>query len=209
MAAALLALRFIDASEQQARGSGAAPNAGFVPLTPPTQGGPFNLIDHRGRAVSDRDYRGSFLLVFFGYTYCPDVCPTELQTISQVLDLLGAEDGAKVQPLFVSVDPERDTPQVLADYVDAFHPRIVGLTGSAEQIATAARAFHVGYMKLPLPSEDEDEGKSLAEGDEYGMAHSATTYLVGPRGRILATYPRGVAPEDLAGEVRKYLKDGA
>ena len=176
--------------------------------TTPAIGGPFTLVNHLGQTVTDADFHGRFLLVFFGYTYCPDVCPTELQTIAQVLDILGAE-GERLQPLFVSVDPERDTPEVLADYVDAFHPRIVGLTGSAEQIAAAAKVFHVGYMKLPLPSEDGEEGKSLAEGDEYGVAHTATTYLVGPGGRILATYPRGVAPEDLAGEVRKHLKGGA
>ena len=91
MATALLALRYLDTPEQQAGVAGGTPNAGYVPLSPPTVGGPFTLLDHRGRAVSDRDFHGSFLLVFFGYTYCPDVCPTELQTIAQVLDILGAE----------------------------------------------------------------------------------------------------------------------
>lgn len=176
-------------------------------LAPPTHGGPFSLIDHQGRPVSDEDFRGRFMLVFFGYTYCPDVCPTELATMALVMDILGPA-GETVQPLFISVDPERDTVELLGDYVAAFHPRLIGLTGSPEQIAAAAKVYNAFYMKVPLPS---DEGGTGADGDnpDYGVAHSASIYLVGPDGRMLATYPRGLSPEELAKDIRRFLEGGA
>src|SRR5918996_3071934 len=98
-------------------------------------GGPFALVDHTGHTVTDADYRGKLMLVFFGFTHCPDVCPTTLQEIASALDVLGDEAG-RVQPLFITVDPERDTPEVMAGYVDLFHPGIVGLTGTPEQVAS-------------------------------------------------------------------------
>ncbi len=167
-------------------------------LAPPTRGGPFSLVDHRGRPVSDDDFRGRFMLVFFGYTYCPDVCPTELATMALAMDILGPA-GEAVQPFFISVDPERDTVELLGEYVAAFHPRLVGLTGSADQIAAVAEVYQAFYMKVPLPSDDGDS-------DDYGMAHSATIYLVGPDGRMLATYPRGLSPEDMAADIRRFLE---
>lgn len=177
----------------------------YTPLSPPTRGGPFSLIDHSGRAVTDEDFRDRFMLVFFGYTYCPDICPTELQTMSEAMDALGAA-GEKLQPVFISVDPERDTPEVLADYVDVFHPRLIGLTGPAEQIAAAAKVYHAAYMKVPLPSaEPAAEGGEGGDSDDYGMAHSVTTYLVGPDGRILASYPRGTRSQDMAEDIRQFL----
>ncbi|MEK7245477.1 MAG: SCO family protein, partial [Pseudomonadota bacterium] len=119
-----------------------------VPVTAAslTFGGPFILVDHTGRNVTDRDYRGYFTLVFFGFTMCPDVCPTTLQNIATVMQLLG-DDGANIRPLFVTVDPERDTPATLAGYVTIFDPRIVGLTGTPEQIAQIARAYRIHYRK--------------------------------------------------------------
>lgn len=175
-------------------------------LAPPTRGGPFSLIDHQGRPVSDEDFRGRFMLVFFGYTYCPDVCPTELATMALVMDTLGPA-GETVQPLFITVDPERDTAELLGEYVAAFHPRLIGLTGSPEQIAAAAEVYQAGYMKVPLPT---DEGDTATDGDspDYGIAHSTTIYLVGTDGRMLATYPRGIPAEDLAVDIQRFLGGG-
>lgn len=138
--------------------------------------GEFSLIDHTGRAVTDKDFNGAWLLVFFGYTHCPDICPTTLGTIALVLDALG-EDAAKLRPLFVTVDPARDTPEVLAEYVAAFHPRIVGLTGTAEQISAAAKSHGV-YLARSTPGEDHDH---------YAMEHTVRLYLMDPKG-VYAAY---------------------
>ena len=110
-------------------------------------GGPFELIDHAGRTRTERDFRGQLMLVYFGFTYCPDICPTDLQAIGLALDKLG-KDGDSVQPLFITVDPERDTPEHLAEYVPMFHPRLIGLTGGAEAIRKAADAYKVYYAKV-------------------------------------------------------------
>lgn len=133
-------------------------------------GGPFSLTDHTGRHVTEKDFLGKYMLVFFGFTYCPDVCPTELQVMSAALDELGAE-GNTIQPVFVSIDPERDTPEVVKQYVENFHPRLVGLTGSPDDIAAIARAYRVYYKKAPGGSETD-----------YEMDHSTTIYLMGPDG---------------------------
>lgn len=126
----------------------------FAPEPPPTARqlgqakikSTFTLTDHHGRTVTERDFRGRWQLVFFGYTFCPDVCPTTLAVMSQVLDIL-RDDAKKVAPMFITVDPERDTPEVLAEYIGAFHPDIVGLTGTSEQIKLAARSFRVKPRK--------------------------------------------------------------
>lgn len=136
-------------------------------------GGPFSLVDHTGRRVTEKDFLGKYMLVFFGFTYCPDVCPTELQVMSAALDELGPE-GDNIQPVFVSIDPERDTPEVLKQYVENFHPRLVGLTGSPEEIAAIAHAYRVYYKKV------ESSG---ASGD-YEMDHSTTIYLMDREGRF-------------------------
>ena len=116
-------------------------------------GGPFELIDHTGKPRTERDFRGKLMLVYFGFTYCPDICPTDLQAIGQTLDKLGAEADS-VQPLFITVDPERDTAQHLAEYVPMFHPRLIGLTGSAEAIRKAADAYKVYYAKVDPRKDD-------------------------------------------------------
>jgi len=137
-------------------------------------GGPFTLMDENGQAVSDQTYRGKWLLVFFGFTHCPDVCPTALNDIALTLDQLGPL-AASVQPLFVTVDPERDTPDVIKDYTDAFHPGIVGLTGTPEQIADTAKTYRVYYKKVP-------------QGDTYTMDHSGITYVMAPDGKFAAHF---------------------
>ena len=137
-------------------------------------GGPFTLTDHTGRKVTEKDFLGKYMLVFFGYTYCPDVCPTELQVMSAALDSMGPKADA-IQPIFISVDPARDSPDVLKQYVANFHPRLVGLTGSPEETASVAKAYRVYFSKV--------ENKSTP--DAYLMDHSTIIYLMDPQGKFL------------------------
>jgi cytochrome oxidase Cu insertion factor (SCO1/SenC/PrrC family) len=157
-------------------------------------GGPFELIDHTGARRTDADYRGKLALIYFGYTYCPDVCPTDLQAVASALDLLGDRARA-VQPLFITIDPERDTPGHLADYVPLFHPRLVGLTGDADAIRRVARAYKVHYAKVVLP-----------DSPDYAMDHSAFIYLVDAQGRYLGFFPPGTSPERMATIIWSHLK---
>ncbi len=157
-------------------------------------GGPFELVDHNGAAVTDRSFGDRNLLIFFGYTYCPDVCPTELARMASALEKLGDEDMAMVQPLFVTIDPERDTPESMAGYVEQFHPNIVGLTGSEEQIAQVARAYRVYYAKVDID-----------DPDYYLMDHSTFTYLMAPDGSNIAVFPYDTAPDEMAGAIRAAL----
>ena len=140
-------------------------------------GGPFTLTDQSGKQVTDEDYRGRYMLVFFGFTACPDICPAGLQLISAALDKVGAK-ASNVTPIFISVDPARDTPAILKPYVAAFHPRLIGLTGTPEQIAKVAKDFVVLYNV---------EGKP---GDrDYLVSHSRTPYLFDPDGKPVALVP--------------------
>ncbi|MDP6344208.1 MAG: SCO family protein [Alphaproteobacteria bacterium] len=159
----------------------------------PKIGGPFELVDHRGRTVRESDFRGAHLLIFFGYTYCPDVCPTELQKMSAAMDLLG-DAGDKVRPILISIDPERDTVAVLADYVANFHPRLIGLTGSVEQVAVAAKAYRAYYAKAPA----DDEG-------DYLVDHSSFIYFMGPDGKYLSHFSPTSTPEAMAEKIRSLL----
>jgi cytochrome oxidase Cu insertion factor (SCO1/SenC/PrrC family) len=154
----------------------------------------FSLVDHTGKPVTDEDFAGKWQLVFFGFTYCPDVCPTTLNDISVVLEKLG-DDADQVQPLFITVDPERDTPEVMAEYVANFDPRIVGLTGSPEQVKQAAQAFRAYYAK----AEREDQP------DGYTMDHSAFLYLMNPEGEYATHFSASDDPAAIADEIRAYL----
>jgi len=167
--------------------------------SPISIGGPFSLLDDQGKGVTDRDFRGRYLLVYFGYTFCPDVCPTTLQDMSLALESLGAA-GDRVQPLLITVDPERDTVEVLADYVPLFHARLRGLTGSAEQVAGAAKAYGVYYAKAAQTGEDDED-------DDYLMDHSTFVYLLGPDGGYLTHFSHGTSPEAMAEGIRKFLDD--
>ncbi|MCA6305737.1 MAG: SCO family protein [Phenylobacterium sp.] len=159
-------------------------------------GGPFTLVDTTGRPFTEAGLKGRWSIVFFGFTFCPDVCPTTLDTLGRTLDLLGP-DGKKVQIIFVSVDPERDTPAQMAAYLDnpAFPPGVVGLTGTPEQVAAVARAYKVYYEKQ-------------GEGDAYLINHSSISYLMDPSGQFARVLPYGMAPEALAGQVRDAMKRG-
>ena len=156
-------------------------------------GGSFELIDHTGKAVTEESFDDRYLLVYFGYAYCPDVCPTELLVMGQAVDELG-ELGEEVQPLFVTVDPARDTVEYLADYVPSFHPRLVGLTGSDEQIHAAARAYRV-YYRLNEPDEDGN----------YLVDHTSYIYFMDPDGDYLTHFVFGQGPEKMAEIIRKHL----
>jgi cytochrome oxidase Cu insertion factor (SCO1/SenC/PrrC family) len=157
-------------------------------------GGPFTLTDQRGQVVTDATYRGKYVVMAFGYTHCPDVCPTTLSAVAAALDLLGPRAG-DVQPIFVSVDPERDTPAVLADYVAAFHPRLVGLTGTPEQIRAVTRDYRVYVSKV-------DTGD-----DDYPVDHSAYLYLIGPDGKVLTYLKHDASPQTIADTIGR-LMDG-
>ncbi|MDE2580576.1 MAG: SCO family protein [Rhodospirillales bacterium] len=140
-----------------------------------TVGGPFTLVNGQGKTVSSTMFRGKYMLVYFGYTHCPDVCPTTLSDIAIALKQIGPK-AKQVVPLFITVDPARDTPAVIQRYTALFSPRIVGLTGTAAQIATAAREYHVYYAKHVTGPGPND----------YSMDHSSVMYLMGPAGRFLA-----------------------
>jgi cytochrome oxidase Cu insertion factor (SCO1/SenC/PrrC family) len=156
-------------------------------------GGPFELTDQTGRRRRDADFRGKLVLLYFGYTYCPDVCPTELQSISLALDKLGAASEA-VQPLFITIDPERDTPARLSSFVSAFHPRLIGLTGSLAEIRQTAIAYRTFFAK------HED-----ATSSDYSIDHTGFIYLIGQDGRYLDFLPPGVSPDEIAEAIRTRL----
>ena len=157
-------------------------------------GGPFTLVDDNGKTVTDHTYRGKWLLVFFGYTHCPDVCPTTLNSIAAALRQLGPA-AASVQPLFITVDPRRDTPQVLANYVRAFDPRIVGLTGMTDQIAAVAREYRVYFSADETP-----------EQRDYQLDHSAFVYVMNPQGKFVQLFGGATANDKIAARLRQLMR---
>jgi len=160
-------------------------------------GGPFDLIDQTGRRRTDADFRGKLVLLYFGYTYCPDVCPTDLMAIAAAVHQLGPA-GEEVQPLFITLDPERDTVEQLAGYVSAFHPRLIGLTGAPERIREVALAYKVYYAKVPAP-----------DGTDYAIDHTGFIYLVGRDGKYLGFFPPNTPPDRLIEMVRRHLQSSA
>ena len=156
-------------------------------------GGAFELTGHHGRTVKDGDFRGRFMLVFFGYGYCPDVCPTGLATVAAALDALGDKAG-RVQPLFITVDPARDTAEFLADYVGQFHPKFVGLTGTEAKIADVAKKYRVYYRKA-------ENGSAT----DYLVDHSSFVYLMGPDGKFLTMFRHAMRPDDMAAAIASYI----
>jgi protein SCO1/2 len=157
-------------------------------------GGPFALLGADGKPVTDRDFRGRYMLIFFGFTHCPDICPAELQVIAQALEQLG-DKAKKVVPIFITLDPERDTPQAMANYVKSFGPNFVGLTGSPEAIAAAAKAYRVAYSKV--------ENKDSA--GDYSVDHSALVYLMDPEGRYVTHFSYGLSADQMAEKLGKSL----
>ena len=171
-----------------ARGPGAAP----ISIPTAQIGGPFRLTDQNGATVTDQDLKGKTFLVFFGFTHCPDVCPTALYEISQIMEKLG-KDADRTAALFITVDPERDTPESMKDYLASFDPRIRGLTGDAAALAAVAKAYRVYYKKVPL------------EGGDYTMDHTAIVYLMDKEGRFISPFNMKRTADAAAADLRKYL----
>jgi protein SCO1/2 len=171
--------------------------AGEPPLKGARIGGPFALIDQNGRTVRDSDFAGKYRIVYFGYTHCPDICPTDLAVIGQSMRRLEKEAparAARIQPVFITVDPERDTPAVMKDYAAAFYPRLIGLTGTPQQVAAAAKAFAIWYAKQPPQP-----------GGGYAVDHSRMTVLMGPKGEPLALLPSDQGAEQVVAELGKWV----
>lgn len=186
-------------------GPAAAPDA-RPPLEGARIGGPFTLTDQNGRTVRDSDFAGQYRIVYFGYSYCPDICPVDMQKLMRGLSQFEKAAPAlakKVQPLFITVDPERDTPAALKPFVSRYHPRLLGLTGTADQIAAVAKEYVVVYHKV--------EGSAP---DRYLMAHSQIAFLMDPAGKPLAMLPVDDAstpadegaPDQVAAELAKWVK---
>lgn len=155
-------------------------------------GGPFELTDQNGKTITEKDFKGHPFLVFFGFTNCPEICPTALFDISEVFNALGP-DADKARALFITVDPERDTPEKLKDYLSSFNPHLVGAVGTTEQLAAVAKGYRAYYKKVPLKDGD------------YTMDHMATVYLMDKNGDFVAPFSLKRRPEEAAADLRKYL----
>ncbi len=174
-------------------GSAASP-----PLAGAKIGGPFTLTDQEGRRVTDRSFAGNYRIYYFGYTFCPDVCPVDVQHIGAAMKLLEASDPAlarRVTPIFISVDPARDTPPVLRQFVRAFHPRMVGLTGTSREISAVASEFAIFYQQHPPTPEGG-----------YTVDHSRQAYLFSPDDKPLALLPQEGEPQAIVAEIRRWAK---
>ena len=194
--------------------------SGSSPLAGARIGGPFSLTDQNGRAVTDRTFAGQYRIMYFGYTSCPDVCPTDAQNIGQGLRLFEQADAARaarVTPIFVSVDPQRDTPAVLRQFVGAFHPRMVGLTGTPQAIQALARDYAVHYSIEPAPGQlatagdrqGPNSGNSTAgtaNGGAYLVSHTRVAYLMGPDGRPIALIPEDQGPQAVAAALTQWVQ---
>lgn len=155
-------------------------------------GGPFALTDQSGRTVTDADMKGKPFLVFFGFTHCPDICPTTLFEVSEIMRVLG-KDGDRAGALFITVDPERDTPQAMKDYLASFDPRVRGLSGDPAAVTAAVKAYRVYAKKVPT------------EGGDYTMDHTAIVYLMDKNGQFVAPFNLKRRPEEAAADLRRYF----
>ncbi len=171
---------------------------GLLSEATPTIGGAFALTDQFGRPRTDADFRGQYMLVFFGFTNCPDICPIELQTMSDALDQLDPNQAAEVTPIFITVDPARDTPDALRSYVANFHPRLVALTGGAEAIGAVAKSYRVFYAKATGANAPSDPAA-------YILDHSAVVYLMGRKGEYVAHFSPGTTAQAMAEDLRDRL----
>jgi protein SCO1/2 len=157
-------------------------------------GGPFALEDGNGKPITDKDFRGKYMLVYFGYTFCPDVCPTTLNAVADAMEKLGPA-GARIQPLFITVDPARDTPSVVKQYAAAFGPRIIGLTGTAEEIAKVTKEYRVYYA----------QHRTGPGPNDYSMDHSSVLYVMDPNGGFLAPVRADESGDEIAAKLQKLL----
>jgi protein SCO1/2 len=156
-------------------------------------GGPFDLVDQNGKRVSDTDLRGSWLLVYFGYTHCPDACPAALNNIALTLRALGAARRAAIRPVFITIDPARDTPAVIKEYVASFDAPILALTGTAAQVAQAAKAYRVYYAQRAGP------------GGTYSVEHTSVIYVIDPKGRFVAGLDGEATPPQITERLKQLI----
>ncbi|HTH96780.1 MAG TPA: SCO family protein, partial [Stellaceae bacterium] len=156
----------------------------------PGVGGPFILVDGDGHTRTDKDFAGRWMLVYFGYTHCPDACPTTLNTVAEALDRMPANIRAKVVPVFITVDPARDKPDIMKAYAESFGPEFVGLTGSDQQIKAVEQAYRVYVAKYPAKADGE-----------YEMDHSSIVYVMGPDGRYRSNFADNAQPGDIASQL--------
>ncbi len=161
-------------------------------------GGPFTLTNQNGQTVTEKTFRGKYMLVTFGYTYCPDICPAELNVISAAMEKIGNKAG-EIVPIFITIDPKRDTVEQIETYMSSFHPQMVGLTGNEEQIKQAASAYRVYYQKT-----DGGPGD-----DSYLMDHSTFMYLMDPKGDYVSHFGYGISAEDLAARISNAMNEAA
>lgn len=157
-------------------------------------GGPFALTDHTGAPFTNEDLAGDYALIYFGYTFCPDICPTELGQMAEAIDLL-ENDGARVRPVMITIDPARDTAEILSEYVPLFHERLVGLTGDERQIRDVATNYRVFFRKFEDPNYTD-----------YLMDHTSFVYLLAPNGKIASMFRYGTPPADMAATIRQHMK---
>ncbi len=185
----------------QLRESGASADGPAAVRTSGTAqiGGPFTLTNHRGEPVTNETFAGQPMLIYFGFTYCPDMCPATLQMWGAAFDRLPAEDAAKFQPLLISIDPERDTPEALADYVSAqvFPRNLMGLTGTPEQVRDVARAYRVHYARV-------EDSESFSE---YTMDHLSASFLMDSQGEFVEIFPHGTPPTVIAARLQRFLEE--
>lgn len=201
--AAKLLLAVLVAGGIAAYALGLGPFAGKLGAVAESQGqsligGPFSLVDQTGKRVTEADFAGRAMLVYFGYTYCPDVCPTGLATMMAAYDELSPAEQAEVAPVFITVDPERDDVKAMASYVALFHPALIGLTGTEEEVDEAASAWRVYHRKA------ESE-----KANDYLVDHSTFTYLMDGHNRYLTHFGHGVGPDEMAKGIEKALAEGA
>lgn len=190
-------LAFLIGSALALAGCGGPGPAAEPPLAGADIGGEFELIDSTGKTVRWSDFAGKYRVVYFGYAFCPDICPTDMQRVAQALQQLEAADpslAAKVQPIFITIDPERDTPEVVGEFARAFSDRLIGLTGTPEQVQAAAREFRIFFEK----------GEQV-DGGGYLVDHSNIVYLFGPRGEPLATLPADQGADAVAAELERWV----
>jgi protein SCO1 len=170
-------------------------------------GGPFALTAGNGQQMTDHDFSGKWLLMYFGYTHCPDICPTTLAEISETLNLLGAQ-AAQVQPLFITIDPERDTPDAVATFVNSFDARIIGLTGTPAQIAAVAKEYHVYYAKSTSNTVSNTVAESSGtDSQSYAMDHTAFVYVMAPNGKYVTLFSplQGQTPDAMAAKLHDLM----
>jgi cytochrome oxidase Cu insertion factor (SCO1/SenC/PrrC family) len=165
----------------------------LIPVTEDAFGGPFTLTDHTGRKVTEKDFTGKYRLIYFGFTYCPAICPTELAKITSALKSLG-DNGKDIQPIFITVDPERDTVEAMGKYISLFHPSLVGLTGTPEETKAVAKTYKIYYSKV------QDDSMS-----DYTMDHSSFIYFMAPDDRLLRIFRMEDSADVMADIIGKWM----